>query len=352
MKQLLKQALKHQLARYSLAEVPLPFNYTLGLTYKCQARCKTCRIYERQPVDELTTDEWSKVFNSIGESPYWITFTGGEPFLRKDITRLYEYLVTYCQPAIVNIPTNGQLAGTIAESVHEMLTTSSTTQLIINLSLDHHIPEKNDEIRGLKGYMNKALDTLIELNMLKNHFDNLEVGIHTVISEFNVTEFPEIRERLLELPIDPANYITEIAEQRVELGTKKLPITPLSWQYKEAIKPLVANGYRNTKQAFRKQYYKNVSSWLYNGNTMPRCFAGRTSCQITPDGQVWNCCIQAKVMGNLRDWNYNFKALWNSYQAQFIRGLSEKCTCPMANVNYTNMLMSPKQMIKVGRNLL
>jgi MoaA/NifB/PqqE/SkfB family radical SAM enzyme len=52
---------------------------TISTTFRCNSRCLTCNVYER-PVDELTVDEWDKVFVALGRAPQWFTFSGGEPF--------------------------------------------------------------------------------------------------------------------------------------------------------------------------------------------------------------------------------------------------------------------------------
>ena len=87
MMQLLTKIPKYQVARAFKTTPPLPINYTLALTFRCQAQCKTCHIHEREPVAEMTKEEWRLVFEGLGESPYWVTFTGGEPFLYQDISR-------------------------------------------------------------------------------------------------------------------------------------------------------------------------------------------------------------------------------------------------------------------------
>jgi hypothetical protein len=50
------------------------------------------------------------------------------------------------------------------------------------------------------------------------------LGIHSVISTFNVKRFSEIYEGLVQL--EPDSYITEVAEERAELLTVGTGITP------------------------------------------------------------------------------------------------------------------------------
>ncbi|MDY7039033.1 MAG: radical SAM protein, partial [Thermodesulfobacteriota bacterium] len=95
-----------------------PLNLTVSLTYRCNSRCKTCNIYQKQ-VSEFTLQEFEKTFQSIGSGPYWFTMSGGEPFLRKDIVDICKSAYENCHPKIINIPTNGILSDTISERVKQ-----------------------------------------------------------------------------------------------------------------------------------------------------------------------------------------------------------------------------------------
>ncbi len=346
----------HWLARKLGGKQPLPLSYTLGLTYNCNAKCKTCDVHSRKNAIEMTLAQWRRIFKSIGHSPYWITLTGGEPFLFDELVELYYDLGTICQPAIVNIPTNGQLTPRIVPWVWDMSKMFPHINLVINVSIDHHLAYKNDEIRGVPGYTARALETLRQLQEI--HSNNLTVGIHTVVSQFNVDELPEIAIGLKKHLKYPSNYITEIAEHRVELNTIGKSITPNAERYSNAIECLYnkaeMNGNRlsNIRQSFRQEYYAAVIRYLQTRQTGIPCWAGYLSCQITPDGEIWFCCIKGKSIGNIAKSSYNFSALWNGEQAKQLRQTLNGCACPLANVSYTNMLINPKMLFKVIRSSL
>jgi hypothetical protein len=73
-----------------------------------------------------------------------------------------------------------------------------------------------------------------------------------------------------------------------------------------------------------------------------------------PDGEVWFCCIRGETIGNLRDVDYDFRALWRGDQAVALRERmrSEGCSCPLANAAYTNLLMHPKSLVGIARDVL
>lgn len=104
-------------------------------------------------------------------------------------------------------------------------------------------------------------------------------------------------------------------------------------------------------RAFRREYYSKIIKW-FNGGKIP-CYAGYSSAQIAPNGDVWFCCIKAESIGNLRDYNYDFKALWNNGKAELLREDVLNCAgCLLANVSYTNSLFHLPTLVKVARQLI
>lgn len=335
---------------------PNPVNITLSLLYSCNSRCQTCNVYEKR-VNNFTVDEYDKTLATLRETAYWFTLSGGEPFLRKDIVDICKVAYERCKPGIINIPTNGSLNKVIPERVEEIVKNSPNSDIVINLSLDG-IGYEHDQIRGYPGSWERALKTYQDLKKL-SHYPNFTLGIHTVISNFNVKRFPEIYQELIKL--NPDSYITEIAEERVELGTMGAAITPGLDEYAgsidfliEKMKDTSVKGVARIAQAFRFEYYELVKKYLRQHKQVIPCYAGISSAQISPDGEVWPCCIRADSMGNLRDYNYDFNAVWNSAEARKIRTSikNRECACPLANASYTNMLVHSASLFRVIKRLL
>jgi MoaA/NifB/PqqE/SkfB family radical SAM enzyme len=188
---------------------------------------------------------------------------------------------------------------------------------------------------------------------------NLTVGIHSVISRFNVDHFPELHEYVTER-LQPDSFISEIAEERVELGTIGTGITPRSAEYARAVDIMRQaseyaphHGQSRYIQAFRRKYYELVKRLLTSEGQMVPCYAGWASCHVAPNGDVWTCAVRAEPIANLRDVDYDFRKIWFSRLARPIRRSirAQECACPLANAAYTSMLMDPRTMIEVGTNL-
>jgi hypothetical protein len=63
--------------------------------------------------------------------------------------------------------------------------------------------------------------------------------------------------------------------------------------------------------------------------------------------------VRAESLGNLRDHDYDFRAVWHSARADAFRASvkNHECACPMANASYTNLLLDPGSLVRVMRNL-
>src|SRR4030081_109228 len=346
-------------ASYALGKpLALPMNLTISVSYRCNSRCKTCNVWQR-PNDDFTIEEYDKTFASVGRDAYWFTFSGGEPTLRKDLPEMVEAAYRHCRPGIINIPTNGIQDKIIPGRIERVLQAAPTSEVIINLSLDG-IGEKHDIVRGVKGNFERAMRTYAGLKALKGRYKNFTLGVHTVISNFNVDEFDNIY-NFVHNELKPDSFISEIAEERVELDTVGMGITPPIQKYQPVIERLQEGIHKaefgdvtritpRITQAFRDRYYDIVKRTLVEKRQIIPCLAGVASAQIAPNGDVWTCCIRAESVGNLREHNYDFAATWRTAKANELRRSIKagECYCPLANASYTNMLCHPPTLASVG----
>lgn len=353
--QVLARVPLYQLSRKFGWSPILPVNLTITPSPRCNSRCLTCNIWKKR-ADELSLEEWDKVFRSLGRVPYWVTISGGEPFLNRGLVALCQSLYEHCHPGIINIPTNGLLPIAIPDAVEAIARSCPGSQIIINLSLDG-LGEQHDKLRGVPGNFDRFEKSYRALKRLR--CSNLSVGIHSVISIFNVDDVASLYDYAFSLK--PDSYITEIAEERVELNTVGLEVAPSLEQYSEAIALLVNRiteqrfrGISRITQALRLEYYRLVKAILAQQTQVIPCYAGWISAQIYADGQVWSCCVRADNLGNLRDVGYDFRQIWFSGKAQRVRQSikSKECHCPLANASYTNMLCHYPTLFRVGWQVL
>jgi MoaA/NifB/PqqE/SkfB family radical SAM enzyme len=286
-----------------------------------------------------------------------VTISGGEPLMYPHVVELAQAVYARCRPGIINIPTNGILSS-IPDRVERIARACPETRLIVNLSLDG-IGEQHDRIRGVPGNFEKFEERLRQLLALRARLPNLTVGIHSVVSVFSIDHLDALIAYAARSGAD--QFITEIAEPRVELDTIGLPITPSPEAYARAVDRLVEvveattfHGMARVTEAFRVEYYKLVRRILQEQDQIIDCYAGWASAQIYSNGTVWPCCVRADDLGNLRDHGYDFGRIWfGARMAEVRRSIAAReCHCPLANAAYTNMLHDMPTLARVVAKLL
>jgi len=319
-------------ARYFGKPLTRPFNLTLSVTGRCNSKCRTCNIWKEKPEKELSTWEWSKILESIGRAPVWMTISGGEPFLRQDLPELMKIIAELNQPDIVTIATNGIMTEKIKSDIQDIMSFYKG-QLVVNLSVDH-VAEKHNDLRGVNCF-DKVMDTFHALKT----FHGLNVGIHTVISRYNAGDIEDIIQWVEEL--NPDSFVCQLAENRGELQNMGMDVAPRRNELEKVLGMLQKRrrkslGVPRIAENLRNKYY----GYLKKGRSMP-CFAGIASAHVNHEGYLWACCVRCESIGNLLE--KDFKELWTGEKAREIRARikREKCSCAMANAFYSNVMCDP-----------
>ena len=109
--------------------------------------------------------------------------------------------------------------------------------------------------------------------------------------------------------------------------------------------------FQRITNAFRLQYYELASSIMKEEYQVIPCYAGISNVHLNPYGDVWPCCTLGydKSMGNVRDYNYDFRKIWKSRKAKEVRLYIKRknCYCPLANQSYSNMLLHAPSLFRV-----
>lgn len=308
----------------------------------------------------MTIAEIEKIFRSM-EHIYVFNISGGEPFLRPDITQIIALACKYLTPGIIHIPTNAISGQLILKRTMEILDflriNYPAVRFTIKPSLDH-IGDKHDELRGVSGNFDKVIWLFHRLKSLQADHSNFHVELGTVISRWNIKDIKEIAAYISQLGTD--SYRNEIAEQRSEMFNRQDTITPNPDEYEKAIAFFVQQIKSHMKNrvlfqrithAFRLVYYGLAIRILKENRKVIPCYAGISNAHLTPYGDIWACCTLGyeKPMGNLRQYGYDFQKLWTGSKANRVRRyiFNGNCACPMANQSYSNILMHPPSLVRV-----
>jgi radical SAM protein with 4Fe4S-binding SPASM domain len=305
-----------------------PLKINLCLTYWCQYRCKTCNIWQRKPVDELSTDELLK-FVSKASRTSWLDVTGGEIFLRPDVGEILLAIVRqWKRLAMLHFPTNGFLTDRIV-SVTRQVAAERAVPIIVTVSLDGDEP-LNDEIRGIKGGYRRQIDTFNALRRIAG----VRAVLGVTLSRYNVGRLSRIfdacREDCPGLSIEDfhvnlaqtsSHYYGNHTGSSVR-GSRQGVREDLRWYVN-------ARGRAKSPEAFvENRYLKLLDSFLATGTTPVPCHALRSSCFIDPWGTVFPCITFDHPIGRLRETDMDLAPIWTGTTAAEAAGRIWKGQCP------------------------
>lgn len=160
-----------------------PFFYPkkiyFDITYRCNLKCKYCYIdkkdqnwYNRALKEEMSLEQIKSTIDDLAvQGIELISLIGGEPFVRKDLPEIIEYI--YNKNIEVNINTNG----TIINS--PILRILKKYKPNLQISLDGPTPKSHDYFRG-KGSFSK---TVKNTNIFQKN--NIPVNLNFVATKRN-----------------------------------------------------------------------------------------------------------------------------------------------------------------------
>jgi MoaA/NifB/PqqE/SkfB family radical SAM enzyme len=129
---------------------PRPTEASIKLTENCQARCVTCDYWKHRWVNHIDTEGAVRLIGRLGKIGITtLRFTGGEPLLRRDFFEILDR-IDALPFATISLQTNGLLLERLADRINASPVTH------VSVSLDA-IDERNDHIRGVKGYFERAI---------------------------------------------------------------------------------------------------------------------------------------------------------------------------------------------------
>jgi MoaA/NifB/PqqE/SkfB family radical SAM enzyme len=161
-----------------------PLDVICEITYLCNLECPTCFRWTSKPDEhELTAGEWKGALAKLKRwlGPFNLTFTGGEPFLRKDILDIFRFAAD--NGIMTTVVSNGSF---IDEALGRQIVASGLDGLTI--SLNSLVPEIHNKTRGT----NAAFDEVMRaLDVMKNR-DGMRLTLSCTILKENITGLPDV----------------------------------------------------------------------------------------------------------------------------------------------------------------
>ncbi len=331
-----------------------PIHLTFFVTRRCNARCPFCFYLSseaEQETSELSLNEIQKISSSMGRL-LWLAFSGGEIFLRNDLTEITKIFYEKNKPSIILFPTNGLLTDTIREKIELILKHCKKSTIVVKLSLEgpEHV---HDSIRGAKNSFQKTMNTYTALGELLEKYPNFDLGINTVFSSENQDHMDELFEFVSRLDKIKTHTVSLI---RGEISDKKFKDIDIE-KYHETIKKLESNLKNKISSIYRFRGAKLKAaqdilqrSLIYETMIKKKqlipCYAGRLNLVLTETGDLYPCESFTPDMrlGNIRESEYDIKRILHTGNAKsVIRSIEEKgCYCTHECYFMTNILFNPQ----------
>ncbi|MCR4289960.1 MAG: radical SAM protein, partial [Candidatus Scalindua sp.] len=182
----------------------------------CNLTCSHCLVNSSPNEDRgLSTESIKNIIDEaavLGTSRFY--FTGGEPFMRKDIFELIDYVCNQKESELI-ILTNGTL---LKGETIEKLQKFDKKLLKIQISLDGSKPEINDPLRG-KGSFNLIVEGI--KNIVGAGYSPT---ITTVVANSNIDDIPETTKLLALLGVKTHHLLWAHKRGRItDNGNNSIP---------------------------------------------------------------------------------------------------------------------------------
>lgn len=321
-----------------------PAHLTFFVTRRCNAACPFCFYADARDraggPPELSLDEIRRTAASMGPL-LWVLFSGGEPFLRKDLAAIGQAFHDANGAAFLTCPTNGLLPDAIEETTAELLRRCPRSVVVVKLSVDG-VGADHDAIRGTPGGFEKAMRSCERLARLARREPRLELGVNTVFSRANegridalvdlVAGLDGVRSHTLSLARG-ARTAGAFADVDLERYRRAAARRDARWSRRFH---RFAGG--ALKAAQDRVQHGLVGETMAAGRRPLSCSAGRLAVVLSETGDVWACeGRRADPLGNVRAAGYDVGAVLRSAAA--LRARAEIAAGGCACAHECNLLV-------------
>ncbi len=352
-----------QLARLAVRETVAPSQYRLfgtsgrmaarptrvdiEIADRCCLRCGMCDIWKHDGDGELSINDWIQTLGALKQwlGTFRLTITGGEPFMKKGIWRLLEYVANIGIPTA--LITNGYMFNTATLDRLARLPLAQVAFSVDSLEATTH-----DGIRGVPGSLDRTLDAIDGLASRRPRF---LLASSTVVVEANIRNLADIAvgmarrgcERIFFQPVqggftddDGSNWPYDSPLWPRSAADVEVSIDELLQAQADGVP--IANTPAEL-ESFR-EYLKAGDSWVRPWD----CTVNYSTFHCDAYGEVRMCIPYAGAIGNVR--TASPPAIWEGTLADRERTVVAGCTKPCLLT--CNRTYSLTEKVQIGHRLL
>ena len=298
---------------FDLGYIALPVLSEVALTWRCNIKCRFCYASctctgesdEESGMEELSTNHVKRILDIIrhdAEVPS-VSFTGGEPVLRDDLTDLVAYASRSLKMR-VNLITNGTL---ISRKVAKDLKRAGLASA--QVSIESPDSDVHDRIVGVKNAFRASVDGLKALKKA-----GIPVHPHATLCRLNQHTLPEMARFAQSLGVDRFSLNMIIPAGR---GIAE----DLAVKYSEIEDMVLAIKSAAEAAGVRFMWYSPTPICLFNPVSHQLGNKGCSACEgllsVDPYGRVLPCSSWKEPVGSLL--HEGFRTVWFGEKGQSLR---------------------------------
>jgi radical SAM protein with 4Fe4S-binding SPASM domain len=319
------------------------------VTNRCNFRCSFCFYYAEiekgKKPNELTLHEFEQITTKLGPL-LQLSLTGGEPFIREDLDEITRLFVQNNSVAYLTIPTNAWLTDKMVTYLQKVLPQFPKTFFRIVFSIDG-IEEEHDQLRSKPGSFQKIRESYQQLNSLRKKYSNLVLDANSVFSaQSEQTLLTTLKYIHQEFQFDNLS----VTYARGKIKDPSLKVTSKK-NYEEVNKYLEEIERTEEKRSLysiwrgvRDVSRRNLIRTVFDDEFVTPCVAGKKLVILGETGDVYPCEILDRQMGNVRDYDYNIKALIQTHEnKKLTKWIKDShCKCSFECALTANVVWNPK----------
>jgi radical SAM protein with 4Fe4S-binding SPASM domain len=293
-----------------------PYKLTFAVTYKCNLECKICMIWKKAQREELLVEEIDRFFRKSNNFS-WIDLTGGEIFLRKDISEIVKIILRRCRNLkILHFPTNGQFTAQALDLV-SIINNGGKVKPVVSVSIEGE-EGISDEIRG-EGTWGRALQSYDLLKRSKVGYVSLGITLskHNA-ALLNIGKLVDsINRRSEYFKEDDLHYnLAHYSSHYYNNNSDSVLDDPLIIEgVKREISGRISERF-SIRRFLERNYLYFMSDYAALRKVLLPCQAMSASCFLDPYGDIYPCSIFSKKLKNIGDISYDLSSYWKSPEAK------------------------------------
>ena len=349
-------------AQFALGQPFSPVLLNILVTSVCNMRCTHCFFTDElddgpRKKLQMKTRDIERISETLGSNLGVLILAGGEPFTRTDLPEIARAFWANNKLGSLYITSNGQIRKRIIPDVTRIL--QECPQLNVTMALGIDGPkEQHDKIRQQPGSWDIVIDTARQLQAMKKEYPRLDVQTCTCFMNSNqdvMFEWYDFLKQELKPDKVNFNYIRPPAPDPKELEIDRASYARLAHRIEEDSRQgAIKNHYAGDTGFFRAaiDIYMHglIAKTEETQKAQLRCYAGTAGGVIYDEGTVSSCELLEPV-GNLRDYEWNFRKLWFSPAMQARRRkVADGCFCTHeSNCYYPSLPFNPKHLIQIKK---